>query len=114
MPPTISTEFGAWLRERRKQLGMSQGDAAKRAGISRQQWLRIEAAESGTRRETIPGIAFALSVPVAEAMERAGYSASFALEEARELEMILSGVPPGKRRALLRAFRAMAETVTIT
>ncbi len=49
--------FAAWLKEMRLQRGWTQQQAADKAGIARQQWLRLENAESGPRSETLRKIA---------------------------------------------------------
>jgi DNA-binding XRE family transcriptional regulator len=57
---TLWREFGAWVRENRELRHLSQAGAAQRAGIDRQQWYRIEAGKSGTRRDTVTQIARAI------------------------------------------------------
>jgi transcriptional regulator with XRE-family HTH domain len=49
--------FGLWMMERRNALGITQAEAAQRAGIALAQWSRLERGESGTRRGTIVKIA---------------------------------------------------------
>lgn len=66
--------FGAWIKDKREGKRLTQGEAAKAAGIDRQQWYRIEAGKSGTKRDTVIAIASALDASETEALERAGYS----------------------------------------
>lgn len=70
--------FGAWIKEKRESLKprVSQNAIAKKVGIDRQQYYRIESGKSGTRRETVLAIADALSLDKAEALNRAGFSAT--------------------------------------
>lgn len=68
-------EFGRWIKEQRDEARLSQAGAAGRAGIDRQQWYRIEAGKSGTKRDTAIAIARALSLPTTEVLIRAGFNA---------------------------------------
>lgn len=68
--------FGAWIKEERQSQRLSQAEVARRAGIDRQQWYRIEAGKSGSRRDTVIAIAEALGLDPTLALEQAGYSAS--------------------------------------
>lgn len=70
----IREDFAAWVRSTREALGMSQAEASRRAKIDRQQWYRIEAAASGTKRETIIAIARAINGDVDTALRTAGYA----------------------------------------
>jgi len=63
--------FGAWLKETRLQRGLTQQQAADAADIARQQWIRLENGESGTRADTLKKIAAALQVEVNEVYARA-------------------------------------------
>jgi len=67
-------EFGRWLKQQRDDAGLSQAGAAARAGIDRQQWYRIEAGKSGTKRDTVIAIANALSLNYNDVLQRAGFS----------------------------------------
>jgi transcriptional regulator with XRE-family HTH domain len=80
--------FGAWLKEKREAGRFSQAGAAKRAGIDRQQWYRIETGKSGTKRETVIAIANALSLDVAETLNHAGFSAQDAPEPKTPVERL--------------------------
>lgn len=66
--------FGAWIKQKRETEKLSQGGAAERAGIDRQQWFRIENGISGTRRETVIKMAKALSADENEALHLAGFA----------------------------------------
>lgn len=74
MAATIWKDFGAWIKEKRDAAKLSQDGAARRAGIDRQQWYRIENGLSGTRRDTVIRMAQAVSTNVNEALERAGFA----------------------------------------
>jgi transcriptional regulator with XRE-family HTH domain len=80
--------FGKWIKERREDLRLSQGEVAKRAGIDRQQVYRIEAGKSGTKRETVLAIAGALELDTSEALNRAGYSSSHPDKPRNVLEFV--------------------------
>lgn len=54
--------FGRLLRNLREDLKLEQEEAAQRAGMSRQQWNRLETGQSGTRLETLERIATALEL----------------------------------------------------
>lgn len=66
--------FGQWVGEQVRLTGKTQKEVAVFAGITEVQLSRIVNGNSGTKRETIPGLAEALGVDVDEAYERAGYS----------------------------------------
>jgi transcriptional regulator with XRE-family HTH domain len=66
--------FGEWLREHRVVLGINQAEAGRRAGISRNQWTRLEHGKSGTKRENIPDIAKAIKADLHETYRKAGYA----------------------------------------
>ena len=60
--------FGDWLREQLKSLGMTQIDLAKRIGKTAVHVRRIISGSSGTKRATVVAIAYAMDVPVSEAI----------------------------------------------
>jgi transcriptional regulator with XRE-family HTH domain len=66
--------FGQWVAETRERSGVSQTEAALKAGMARQQWNRIETGNSGTRYDTVVKIAKVLSVVPAVALLKAGFS----------------------------------------
>lgn len=57
---------GRVIRERRKMLGMTQGQAADIAGIDASSWSRIERGTQGWTPEVLEGMARALRVAPAE------------------------------------------------
>lgn len=67
-------ELGAWLRERRRSLDLTQEEAALRAGMTRGMWAKLESGESGTSRKNVPGIAQALQANLTETYQIAGFS----------------------------------------
>lgn len=83
--------FGKWLRDKRIAAGLTQEEAAKRAGLTRAMWAKLEGDESGTRREKIPGIAQAIEANLAETYERAGYAPPL---EAGDAACRRADVPP--------------------
>ena len=66
-------ELGNWLLLHRKNLNLNQSQAAKRAGISRTQWARIETGESGTKSTSIPKLAKAVKADLHETYRKAGF-----------------------------------------
>jgi DNA-binding XRE family transcriptional regulator len=66
-------ELGKWLHSHRKNVQLNQTQAAKKAGISRTQWARIESGESGTKRNLVPKLAKAVQADLHETYRRAGY-----------------------------------------
>jgi DNA-binding XRE family transcriptional regulator len=63
--------FGQRIQSRRKELGKTQVQCAERAGLERQQWLRIEHG-APTKQTTIMSIASALDLPEEEVLGWAG------------------------------------------
>lgn len=66
-------ELGNWLYLHRKKLELNQTQAARRAGISRTQWSRLENGESGTKRELVPNLAKAVKADLHETYRKAGF-----------------------------------------
>lgn len=66
-------KLGAYLRFIRKLGNHTQTDAAKRAGITRQQWNRIENGHDLPRASSIPVLADALDLAPSALYKRAGY-----------------------------------------
>jgi transcriptional regulator with XRE-family HTH domain len=67
-------DLGNWLLTHRKNLNLTQTEAAKRAKISRTQWARIETGESGTRRNLIQRLAKAVKADLNETYRKAGFT----------------------------------------
>lgn len=112
VPVGVRAEFGLWLKELRKTRGWSQERAADEIGVTRQQLMRWEAGLSGTSWESIPGIARTYRITQEEVATRAGIGViTETIDEARELEMILAGIPKEKRHSFLRTVRTMAEMI---
>lgn len=65
--------LGAYICDRRVARGLSQGQAADRANITRQEWNRIERGHHLPRPSNIVPIADAIDVRPAALFERAGY-----------------------------------------
>ena len=66
--------FGNWLAKARGAQGLTQAQAAARAGVSRVQWARWEAGSGVPKRSSIPAIARAVSWPnEEEAFRWAGF-----------------------------------------
>jgi transcriptional regulator with XRE-family HTH domain len=87
----IRQNFGEYVSAARKELrapSMSQGVAAKIAGISRETWNRIEKGKQIPDPANIPAIAQALKVDVVRLFERAGYEVP--LEVQRENRKVLA------------------------
>ncbi len=66
--------FGAWVRSRRRSLGISQNEAASRTGIAGNHWSRIENGRSGIRHDKVEAIAHALELHSSLVFEASGYS----------------------------------------
>lgn len=60
---TETTTISQLVRQRRKALGLSQGDAAHRAGISRRAWSEIELGHRRGSDETLSRIEPVIGVP---------------------------------------------------
>jgi transcriptional regulator with XRE-family HTH domain len=96
--------FGKWLKAKRLALKLTQEETAKRAGLTRPMWAKLEADESGTRRGNIPRIAAALEADITETYERAGFSSPDPIEAdvklGVHLHRILRDLPPEKRERI--------------
>jgi len=66
--------FGAWVRSRRRSLGISQNVAASRAGLAGNHWSRLENGKSGIRRDKVEAIARALELHPSLVFEASGYA----------------------------------------
>lgn len=71
-----SAAFGQWLVKARGAQGLTQEQAAEKAGVSRIQWARWEAGGGLPKRSNIPAVARAVSWPnESEVYGMAGYLA---------------------------------------
>ena len=107
---SLKRSFGRWLKEKREETHFSQGGAAQRAGIDRQQWYRIENGLSGTKRDTVIAIARALSLPADEALARSG----FASTQAETEEGLFSGIDkltPERQKLAKKQIRAIIDSL---
>lgn len=80
--------FGRWVRQERlsiisKTTGkpLTQGEAGRRAGLSRVHWTRIEAGDTGVKETTIPLIARALNRTTEDQIKEVYRRAGFAVEQ---------------------------------
>lgn len=81
-------KFGRWVRTARLQIidpmtrqPITHGEAAKRAGLSRVHWTRIEAGDTGIKATTVPLIARALGYTTEDEVNEVFKKAGFAVEE---------------------------------
>ena len=106
----VKRRFGAWIKQKREEGRLSQGGAAGRAGIDRQQWYRIESGLSGTKRDTVIAMANALTVSVSEALQMAG----FAAETEDNEEGLFSGLnelSPEKQKLAKKMIRSVIDSL---
>lgn len=80
--------FGKWLQAERLAIiskatskPMTQGEAGRRAGLSRVQWARYENGDSGIKETTIPGVARALNRTTEDQIKEVYRRAGFAVEQ---------------------------------
>jgi transcriptional regulator with XRE-family HTH domain len=108
----IRQSFGEWFYKRRKtELGLSQGAIAEISGLSRQQIIRIEKGESGTTRESIPGLARALQVDESVITAKAGLSTDDVDMVPIEWRALWLETPIEARPRLLKATRGVKEAI---
>lgn len=67
--------FGSWIRSHREARGKTQAEVAKAVNKHVVQISRIENGESGTKRDTVLLLAYALNIDPFEALEQAGFKA---------------------------------------
>ncbi len=107
--------FGLWVLRKREALGMDRAEAAKLAGITRQQWGNIERGDTGTKRETVKKIARALGEDEGEALRAAGFGVTATDPEVERLANALverlGGDMSAEERELLSLFRATHEAL---
>lgn len=106
----VKRRFGAWIKNKRESGSFSQDGAAKRAGIDRQQWYRIESGLSGTRRDTVIAMANALTAPVDEALRMAGFSAE-GVEPDDGLFSGLNELSPDKQKLAKKMIRSVIDSL---
>lgn len=81
-------EFGRWVQRERlliisKTTGkpITQGEAGRRAGLSRVHWSRMEAGDTGIKETTVPLVARALGRTTEDEIKEVYKKAGFAVEE---------------------------------
>jgi transcriptional regulator with XRE-family HTH domain len=90
------SEFGAWLRQHRKDLGMRQSDVAKRAGVStsyvstleRNQKHSVTGADLTPDRDKVLAIAKAVKGDEDEALLLCGYSSELTTKPRNVAELL--------------------------
>jgi transcriptional regulator with XRE-family HTH domain len=103
--------FGAWVRQEREGLRMTQTECAARADMTLQQWNRIEKAAKRPQYHTIERIATGLNKPVAEVLSAVGYE-PLGVPDA-EYVAAFWRVPEEKRRFFTDAVRSMSEALSV-
>lgn len=104
--------FGSWIRERREAQHFSQAGVAERAGVDRQTIYRIEAGQSGTKRDTVIAIANALSLDKGDALKRAGFA--LADNDDSDPEGFYAGIKklsPEKQKIAKRQIKAIMDAL---
>lgn len=104
--------FGKWVKETREGVtpALSQGECARRAGVSQVQWAKWEAMQGQPRVESVRKAALALGRSVDEAMEAAGY-ATTPPDVPAEVASYWHMVPPDRQKALLDMWRSSARAL---
>ena len=107
----VRQSFSEWFKQRRKEIGLSQETVADLSNLSRQQIIRIEKAESGTTRESIPGLARALQVSEELMAQKAGLGTdqTISIDIPQEYIDYLRMVPEKRREKFLKTVRSAAE-----
>ncbi len=92
-PPMKYSQWthGAYIRARRKALGLSQNALARRAGITPSMINRLETGYRRGRPRVLSAVATALQLPVADLLERAGYVAEASHWRERSADVTSSG-----------------------
>jgi transcriptional regulator with XRE-family HTH domain len=116
-PVSARQQWADWFRETRKGKGLSQEKAAQQIGISRQQVIRWESAESLPDPETVQRIIAAFGTGVSETYRMAGQVPP-KLEDAEaddmfatDLQRLVYRAPMHKRSQIKDAIRRQAETL---
>jgi len=103
-------QLGKWIRDHRRVLGLSQADAAQRAGFSRTQWMRLERGEAETKRTRIEAIAKAIEADLAETYRLAGFDSNVGLsQDRRQLMSYYDALPPICRYDMLTLAQQLYE-----
>lgn len=102
--------FGKWLRSLIDDRKLTQGQAAKKIGISRTHLSRILAGDTGIRFDTGVAIADAFGLSTDETLHRAGF-ASGQMDESLPVEMIQFLRLPPEARDIIRAHIKALETI---
>jgi transcriptional regulator with XRE-family HTH domain len=108
----VRKEFGSWLRDRREALRLSQGGVADKVGVDRQTIYRIEAGQTGTRRDTVIALASSLGLNADEALIRSGWATP--AYDAGDVGFFkgLEKLSPENQQAVKRAMQAMIESLS--
>lgn len=107
----VRREFGNWIRERREALKLSQGGVADKVGVDRQTIYRLEAGQTGTKRETVIAIATALNLSVDEALIKSGLvTTAYDPSNAGDLKG-LDRLSPENQIAVKRAMQALIDSL---
>ena len=88
--------FGKWLRDQLKSRGMTQVELARRIGKTYVHVRRVINGASGTKRATVVSIAYALNVPVIEAI-RAAYGSNVEARESASWRRHYDDLPPEEK-----------------
>jgi transcriptional regulator with XRE-family HTH domain len=103
------------VKQLRTAVKLTQKEVAHVAGITDVQLSRIENGESGTSRDTIPGLAAALGADLSETYQRAGFFPPISSDEdeafAEEIALLVKRVPRQSRDMYKRIVKANAESV---
>src|SRR5262249_7625538 len=80
--------FGKWVQQERLRIiskttgkPITQGEAGRRAGLSRVHWSRLEAGDTGIKETTVPLVARALGRTTEDQIKEVYRMAGFAVEE---------------------------------
>lgn len=107
--PTILLEFGKWLRGKIEDKKMKQGEAARKAGISRVHLARILSGDTGYSHYTIEAIAKGLNLNLEETLRRAGFAPAAADTEVPVEFVRFKELPPEAQEIIRKHIEALAE-----
>jgi transcriptional regulator with XRE-family HTH domain len=102
--------FGAWVKEQRGERGLA--EVARRAGMTSQQWQRLEKHSRHPQRETVEKVARGLGLPSEVVLSAAGYGVEGderALRLGRRLDRVLQMLSPEVRDRVEEALVEDAE-----